>query len=172
MLFATKAGFIEAKIATLNPNPKDVYYFKLEMQQIPEQATTKPATLQLHSDPSAADIFLNGVKVAEKTPFEGMVNTGSTRIQIKKKTFEEFDTTLFIRNESINAFQFALKHTTLWLNVNSSPSGASVYLGNRELGQTPLSKEFDLSESIQRGPKTLIIQKVSFNWPIQRCIRK
>lgn len=162
MLFATKAGFIEAKIATFNPSPKDVYYFKVETQRLDEQSTVKPGTLQLRSDPPSAEIYLNGVKIAEKTPFEGMVNPGSTRIQLKKKTFEEFDTTVFIRNESANVLHIELKPTTLWLNVNSSPSGASVFLGNRELGTTQLSKEFDLGEITQRGRRTLTIRKENY----------
>ncbi|MFN5372500.1 MAG: hypothetical protein ACK5B6_13650, partial [Bacteroidia bacterium] len=68
MLFAAKSGFIEAKIATLNPNPKDVFYYKVEEKKnvIADAATGK---LSIQSEPAGAEILLNGFKVADRTPY-------------------------------------------------------------------------------------------------------
>ena len=89
MLFAAKAGFIEAKITTLNPNPKDVYYFRVEEKKEEPIPDALPGKLSINSEPSGADIYLNGFKVADKTPFTFELNSGTTKIKLKKKKFED-----------------------------------------------------------------------------------
>ncbi len=155
MLFAAKAGFIEAKITTLNPNPKDVYYFRVEEKKEAQPVQSEPGTLQISSEPAGADIYLNGVKIADKTPFSGEVNAGFTRVKIKKKKYEEFDTTVQVLSNAVVQFARTLQPTSLWLNVKSQPDGAAVSLAGKVIGTTPFSYEVDLTKSADRGNKTL-----------------
>ncbi|MFN5372579.1 MAG: FISUMP domain-containing protein, partial [Bacteroidia bacterium] len=154
MLFAAKAGFIEAKIATLNPNPKDVFYYKVEEKKV-ELVQAEPGILTISSNPPGADIFLNGVKIADKTPFRGELNSGSTRIKLKKKKYEEFDTLVQIRSAEEIVFNKSLKSNVLWLNINSNPADASVFFDGAEIGRTPMSKEFELSNASAHGVKSI-----------------
>jgi hypothetical protein len=85
MIFVAKAGFIENKISTLNPNPKEVLYFKVEEKKEEIIKEMLPGKLSVNSDPSGADIYLNGFKVADKTPFTFDLNSGSTKVKLKKK---------------------------------------------------------------------------------------
>jgi uncharacterized protein (TIGR02145 family) len=103
MLFAAKAGFIEAKITTLNPNPKDVYYFRVEEKKDESFSNAQPSKLSISSEPFGADIYLNGFKVVDKTPFTFDLNAGITRVKLTKQKYEDFDTTVQVQsNESIN----------------------------------------------------------------------
>jgi uncharacterized protein (TIGR02145 family) len=158
MLFAAKAGFIEAKIATLNPNPKDVYYFRVEEKKIEVVTDSEPGKISINSEPPGADIYLNGFKVADKTPFTFELNSGTTKIKLKKKKYEDFDTTVVIQSAKSSVLSTKLNSNFLFLNVSSEPSGAIVRIDGVELGKTPLSKEIDLSNKLQRGLKTLRIE--------------
>ncbi len=158
MLFVAKAGFIEAKISTLNPNPKDVYYFKVEEKKAEQLADALPGKLSINSDPPGADIYLNGFKVADKTPFTFELNSGTTKVKLKKKKYEDYDTTIVIQSTKTSILAAKLNSSFLFLNVASEPAGATVRINGVELGKTPLSKEIDLSDKLQRGIKTLRIE--------------
>jgi hypothetical protein len=69
MIFVAKSGFIENKVSTLNPNPKEVLYFKVEEKKDLTSKESLPGKLSINTEPSGADIYLNGFKVADKTPF-------------------------------------------------------------------------------------------------------
>jgi uncharacterized protein (TIGR02145 family) len=158
LLFATKAGFIEAKITTLNPNPKDVYYFKVEEKKNASPEKSEPGLLQINTTPPGADIFLNDIQIIDKTPFKGAATAGNMRIKIRKKKYAEFDTTVTIESLKTTAVSVEFKSTYLYLAISSNPSGASVKLDGIELGKTPFNKEIDLSDFSKQGLKTLRLQ--------------
>jgi uncharacterized protein (TIGR02145 family) len=161
MLFAAKSGFIEAKIATLNPNPKDVFYYKVEEKknEIPDAATGK---LSVQSEPAGAEILLNGFKVADRTPYTFDLNSGLTKIKLKKKKFEDFDTSIVVLSNQVSTLNSKLNSCFLYLNLTSNPIGASVSIDGVELGKTPLNKEIDLSNNSLRGLKLLSIALPSY----------
>ena len=154
MLFVAKPDYIEAKISTLNPNAKDVYYFKVE-EKTPYIADAAPGQLSISSEPAAAEIFLNGFKVADKTPFTFELNSGSTKIKLRKKKFEDLDTVVVIQSNQNSSINVRLKSSYLYLNITSNPSGAQVFLDDDLLGLTPLNHETDLSDKSKRGVKNL-----------------
>jgi uncharacterized protein (TIGR02145 family) len=162
LIFVAKFGFIEQKVTTLNPNPKEVLYFKVEEKKDEIIKETLPGKLSINSDPSGADIYLNGFKVADKTPFTFELNSGSTKIKLKKKKFEDFDTTLVIQSNKTIVFSANLNSSFLFLNVTSDPTGAYVFIDGEELGRTPFSKELDLSDKAQRGFKSLQVEAENY----------
>jgi uncharacterized protein (TIGR02145 family) len=101
MLFVGKLGFLELKINTLNPNFKDVFYFKVEEKPPVFLSQTEPGKLTINSIPAGANISLNGIPVATKTPFTGELNPGPTRIQLSKIKYQTFDTIMNVQS-SIN----------------------------------------------------------------------
>lgn len=154
MVFVSKLGFIEHKITTLNPNPKDVLYYKVEEKKN-EIIESIPGKLLIQTQPSVADITINGFKVSDKSPSEFELNAGSTKIKLKKKKFEDFDTTVIVYSNQLSVIDVKLNPSFLFINVNSNPTGAIVSLEGEVLGRTPLNREFDLSDKDIRGVKTL-----------------
>lgn len=158
MIFVGKVGFIEAKISTLNPAPKSVYYFKVEEKEVLLQLQNQPGTLQINSTPPGADIFLNGIQIIDKTPFKGAATAGTTRIKLRKRKYVEFDTTISIESQKTTSISVAFKSSYLYLSINSNPSGATVKLDGVDFGKTPLNREIDLSDNSKQGVKTLRLE--------------
>ena len=154
MLFVYASNFVEQKIETFNPNPKDVFYYKVEEKQ-QAVVNTEPGTLKIITEPSGADVFVNGLQQVLKTPFEGDLNPGSTRIKLQKAKHETIDTTVAVRSGEPTFLNAEMKPTTLWVNISSTPSGASVTLNGTPRGTTPASFEMDLTDKTKRGNKQI-----------------
>jgi hypothetical protein len=154
MVFVSKPGYMELKISTINPNPKDVFYYKVEEKQ-QAVVNTKPGTLKIVTEPSGADVYMNGMHMADKTPFTGELNPGGTRIKLQKAKHETIDTTVAVRSGEPTVLNVQMKPTTLWVNISSTPSGASVTLDGTPHGTTPASFEMDLTDINKRGSKPL-----------------
>jgi uncharacterized protein (TIGR02145 family) len=157
MLFVYAPSFIELKFTTLNPNPKDVYYFKIEEKRdVPTQAAT--GLLRIITQPSGAEVSLNGNKFADKTPFKGSFPEAVYNLKLAKAKHLSLDTLIFVQGDDTTVYSFNLKPSTVWMNFNSSPSGASVFIRDQNKGITPLSLEFDLS-TLQRNDTLPIVLK-------------
>jgi uncharacterized protein (TIGR02145 family) len=155
MLFVVKPGFLELKLNTLNPNAKDVIYFKVEEKTTALFNQFEPGKITINSNPSGANISLNGIPVETKTPFTGELNPGRTRIQLSKTKYQTFDTLMNIESSINEVLAINLKPSTLWLNITSNPTTAKVELDGVNIGTTPLSKELDLSDKSKQGPRLL-----------------
>ena len=158
IIFVAKSGFIEHKVTTLNPKPKDVYYFKVE--NAPQNYTGKKGSLSIITQPSGADIYIMGIKAASKTPFiTDQLNIGKIEVSLKKHKYDEIDTSVIINSNEATVLKIDLTPATLYVNVNSTPEGAKVFLSDTLLGVTPLSKEIILSDKQKRGYRKLSVQK-------------
>lgn len=153
--------YMEGTIAKLNPKSKEVFYYKVE-EKNSEITAASTGRLTILSEPAGAEIYLNGFKVADKTPFTFDLNSGSTKVKLKKKKFEDFDTTIFIRSNQNSELKQKLNSSYLYLNVTSNPSGANVSIDGVQIGTTPLNKEIDLSNKVIRGTKLLSIALPSY----------
>jgi uncharacterized protein (TIGR02145 family) len=157
MIFVAKAGFIENKVSTLNPNPKEVLYFKVEEKNTFDFNKLNPGKLSINSNPTGASISLNGIPVATKTPFTGELNPGPTRIQLNKAKYQTLDTIMNVQSSTEEVLTINLKPSTLWLNITSNPTSAQVRLDGIIIGTTPLSKELDLTDKSKQGTHSLKI---------------
>ncbi len=157
MLFVGKPGFLELKLNTLNPNVKDVYFFKVEEKKTTFLPPTSTGKLTINSNPSGANISLNGIPIAPKTPFTGNLNPGQTRIQLSKENHQLFDTTIVLQSNINEVLNVNLTSTSVWLNVNSTPAYANVYLDGKLIGTTPLNLELDLIDLNKHGNRLLKI---------------
>jgi uncharacterized protein (TIGR02145 family) len=154
MINVSAPGFMQLLIATINPNPKDVLYYKVEEKKH-RVVSTEPGTLKITTEPSGADIFMNGMRMADKAPFTGELNPGGTRIKLQKPKHETLDTLIAIRGGETTMLSVQLRPTTLWVNISSTPSGADVTLDGISQGKTPASFELDLTDASKRGSKPL-----------------
>jgi uncharacterized protein (TIGR02145 family) len=155
ILLVYSNGFMEGTISSINPNSKDVFYFKVEDKKTALLNQTITGKLTINSIPSGANISLNAIPVATKTPFTGELNPGPTRIQLSKSRFLTFDTVMNIQSSINDELTIKLKPSTLWLNIKSNPSSAQVELDGVNIGTTPLSKELDLTDNSNWGSRFL-----------------
>jgi hypothetical protein len=155
MIFISASDFMEQKLGTINPKPKEDYYYKVEEQKTELVNQTAPGTLTINSNPSGANISLNGISITNKTPFTGELNPGSTRVQLSKTKYQTFDTLISVRSSINELLAVNLMPTTLWLNIKSNPASAQVELDGIDIGKTPLSKELDLSDKSKQGERFL-----------------
>ena len=155
ILLVYSNGFMEGTISTINPKSKDVFYFKVEEKKTIVFNKTAPGTLTINSNPTGANISLNGIPIATKTPFTGNLNPGPTSIQLSKTKFLTFDTLMNIESSINEVLTVNLKPSTLWLNIKSNPVSAKVELDGKIIGETPLSKELDLSDKSKQGERLL-----------------
>jgi uncharacterized protein (TIGR02145 family) len=155
ILLVYSNGFMEGTISTINPNPKDVFYFKVEEKKTIVFNKTAPGTLTINSNPTGANISLNGIPIATKTPFAGNLNPGPTSIQLSKTKYQTFDTVMNVQSSINEVLTVNLKPSTLWLNIKSNPVSAKVELDGKIIGETPLSKELDLSDKSKQGERLL-----------------
>ena len=157
MIFISATEFMEQKLATINPKPKEDYYFRVEEKKIALLNQTAPGKLTINSNPAGANISLNGISITNKTPFIGNLNPGQTSIQLSKSKFQTFDTVMNVQSSINEVLTINLKPSTLWLNINSNPPAAQVKLDGIIIGTTPLSEELDLSDKSKHGPRSLIL---------------
>jgi hypothetical protein len=153
MIFVFASDYIEAKMETFTPSPKEVYYYKIEENLVNSLKMAEPGILTLSSEPTGAEIYLNSVKIADKTPFKGEL-PGAVKIKLSKIDYEDFDTTTVIRPKEINSLNIKLKPTFRMIHLTSEPSGAFVYFDNQLIGETPLKHQLNfkkgtLSQKIQ-----------------------
>ena len=100
MIFVSKPGFMELKVSIINPDPKDIFYYKVEEKKL-SNINIEKGILKLFTDPKECEITLNGIKVIEKTPYSGELNAVSYQLNIIKTNYETIDTIVFIVQTSM-----------------------------------------------------------------------
>jgi TonB family protein len=107
MLFVQSPGFMEMKIATLNPMVKEVFIFKIE-NRITQQNQNKMGRLKVISEPVLCTVFLNGMQMAEKTEFEGVWPEGRINVRLEKENYFPLDTQTSILPDEISYLNLRL----------------------------------------------------------------
>ena len=162
ILLVYSNGFMEGTISTINPNAKDVFYFKVEEKKTTIINQTVPGKLTINSTPVGANISLNGIPISVKTPFTGDLNPGPTRIQLSKSKFQSIDTAINVQSSINEVFSINMMPSTLWLNIKSNPPSAKVELDGKIIGETPLSKELDFSDKSKQGERMLNLSLTNY----------
>lgn len=133
LFFVSSKGFMESSIATLNPSPKDIYYFKIE-EYVDEQTIGK-ANLNITSFPSDAKISINDIKTVYSTPYKSEVNSGLTRIVLEKENYQRYDTLFrFSAKQNIN---LAVNMIPDWadITVNVNQPNAQIFIDGENMGK-------------------------------------
>jgi hypothetical protein len=115
----------------------------IDVNLTPGETTTTlslPGFIMIESTPSEAEVFLNDQRVGS-TPYQGRHIAGSYTLMLRYPLFHE-------HTESFNLSEGAtvslppvnLKPRFGYWQVTSTPSGAAVYLDDRMMGTTPLSR--------------------------------
>ena len=105
----------------------------------PPAAAPEPASLSIASDPSGAQVTLDG-QPAGQTPLDdlGITPNAQHAISLRLAGYQQVDTTLFVEAGRSHELSLALRRLMSQLVIRSSPSRATVFLDNESIGLTPL----------------------------------
>jgi uncharacterized protein (TIGR02145 family) len=133
ILFVFANGFMEGYISTFSPKNKEVFYFKIEEKQI--LISEGIGNIDIASNPNNCDIFLNGIKIFDKTPAALEVPIGVMKISLRKSGYISRDTSIRIKENSKHELSLSLKSNLPVLITNDvdSISFTSAYGGGKIL---------------------------------------
>ena len=96
------------------------------------------ATLAIRSEPSGAKVQVDGRWAFETTPTRVEVPIGRTvRIRIQQERYKREEREVLLRAGDVKELMVRLERLYGTLTVESSPSGATVYVDGNHLGRTP-----------------------------------
>lgn len=125
-------GFIGSNIATLSPSPKEYFYFTVELK-VSESIAGK-TQLKFDSSPSDALIEINELETNYRTPFDREVNSGLTKISLKKDKYLDYDTLLNLIPDKGLDFKINMVPEWVDLSVSVQPQSARIVLDNKIVG--------------------------------------
>ena len=136
--------------------------------------------LQIRSIPDGATVHLEGKRIGSTPLFQRLSVGDRKRVVVSKAGYEAFSTWVAAGPAavSVTAELVALPPQYGYLSLSSAPSKATVYIGNNEVGKTPLSKyklptgkhtvvldtpKHRGSLLLDVGPDEFLVKKVSWN---------
>ncbi len=107
----------------------------------PAELTVKtqygPASLTINSNPSGADVYINGDYKGE-TPLIVQVSPGTHQVKLTKQDYQDYTATITLNPAESKTLNVELTPAFGYLTVKSNPSGAKVYVDGSYIGNTPL----------------------------------
>lgn len=99
-----------------------------------------PGILTFTSDPIGAEIYLNDQKVGV-TPYQGQLIAGHYQLMVKKNLYHSHTGTFTLNEgETKELSTITLKPKFGFIEISSNPSSADIFLDNKPLGKTPITK--------------------------------
>jgi hypothetical protein len=127
----------------------------LETQQTSPVRISSMGSLQIVTEPAGAEIYLNERKIGE-TPFKGeQIKAGEYRLRITKEDYQDYETTIAILENKLTEVSQNLA-AIFELYVVSDPENATVFIDNKEVGKTPVTKK------LPQGSYVVKISKPNF----------
>jgi len=177
-LFVIEARIIDVKTGSIDYNVAEDYSGPIELllvnvtkkvaQRLAGQEPSGPsapmpvsagqADLIVNSTPAGGVIYFDGAPLNKMTPstFKGMP-TGQHKIKVEKGELFAEETVELI-DRKLSTINLVLKEKSYSLIIYSNPSGATVRIGSRVVGQTPKEYTFKQTEA----PLEVIILKEGF----------
>ncbi len=114
---------------------------------------TAPGIVSISSEPSGAEVELNGQKVGT-TPYEGSHYAGEYTLTLRRDMYYPATKTFRLSpSETLKIPIETLKPRFGHWSVKTTPSGATVYLNDKLMGRSPLSRQ-----EIRSGNHALRVQ--------------
>jgi hypothetical protein len=125
-------NFIASDIATISPSPKETFYFSVEEKFT--EASLGKTQLKISTTPPDFGLEINDLETNYKTPFSREVNSGLTKITLKKDKYIPFDTLLNLISNKAMDLKFTMK--PLWgdVSVTAKPETAQIFLDDKLVG--------------------------------------
>ena len=119
-----------------------VYLLKLRTAGAPEQAASTQqhsGFLIINSEPQGAEVWLNNESTGEVTPFRRKLAIGDKMPYRLSLPLYHDEAGMVTVDQPRKELQFALRPAFGSVTVTSTPSGALVFLDEKQVGQTPLT---------------------------------
>lgn len=119
-----------------------VYLLKLRTAGAPEQAAStqqRSGFLIINSEPQGAEVWLNNESTGEVTPFRRKLAIGDEVPYRLSLPLYHDEAGMVTVDQPRKELQFALRPAFGSVTVTSTPSGALVFLDEKQVGQTPLT---------------------------------
>lgn len=119
-----------------------VYLLKLRTVGAPVQAAStqqRSGFLIINSEPQGAEVWLNNESTGEVTPFRRKLAIGDEVPYRLSLPLYHDEAGMVTVDQPRKELQFALRPAFGSVTVTSTPSGASVFLDEKQVGQTPLT---------------------------------
>lgn len=119
-----------------------VYLLKLRTAGAPVQAASTQqhsGFLIINSEPQGAEVWLNNESTGEVTPFRRKLAIGDEMPYRLSLPLYHDEAGMVTVDQPRKELQFALRPAFGSVTVTSTPSGASVFLDEKQVGQTPLT---------------------------------
>ena len=125
-------NFIASDIATISPSPKETFSFSVEEKFT--EASLGKTQLKISTTPPDFGLEINDLETNYKTPFSREVNSGLTKITLKKDKYIPFDTLLNLIPNKAMDLTFTMK--PLWgdVSVTAKPETAQIFLDDKLVG--------------------------------------
>lgn len=123
-------------------NEATVYLLKLRTAGAPVQAAStqqRSGFLIIDSEPQGAEVWLNNESTGEVTPFRRKLAIGDEMPYRLSLPLYHDEAGMVTVDQPRKELQFALRPAFGSVTVTSTPSGASVFLDEKQVGQTPLT---------------------------------
>lgn len=92
---------------------------------------------QVKSTPAGAEVLLNGKRQGTTPLVRAQISSGNHEIVLRKSMYYEYKENFKIADGDDKNFNIPLKEAFGTLTITSDPSGAKVYVDEREVGITP-----------------------------------
>jgi hypothetical protein len=136
--FASLQGALEVQLQGFKPYSDNIVVEPRQQKQVAVSLEPLPAQLEIRSEPPGADLQLNDRRLG-KTPLTiEDLGPGTYRIQLTSVGYDTWAQEVALapgQNSLVEAKMIGLPGL---LAVSSFPAGATVYLDDKEVGQTPL----------------------------------
>lgn len=133
-----------------------VYLLKLRTAGTPVQAAStqqRSGFLIINSEPQGAEVWLNNESTGEVTPFRRKLAIGDEMPYRLSLPLYHDEAGMVTVDQPRKELQFALRPAFGSVTVTSTPSGALVFLDEKQVGQTPL-----MLDRIASGSHSLRLQ--------------
>ncbi|QDA31598.1 PEGA domain-containing protein [Thermococcus indicus] len=112
--------------------------------------------LTIYSSPSGAEVYLNGTYIGT-TPVENhKLDVGTYEIEIKKESYSQYTQKVTINPGETTTLNVNLNELPASLRIESTPSGAEVYINGDYYGTTPIET------TLSAGTYTIRITKQDY----------
>lgn len=150
ILFVAARGFIEQRIALINPEPKDVYFFQVE-----ERRGQDEISVFFNVEPNDAALFVDNIPIEINKTVS--VPSGPVTIRLEKEGYSPIKQFIEITPTKVN-YTFKMREVELEaVQFRTNVEGARVVIDGMERGQT--SSSFSMSAFLYPGDYTVEVQK-------------
>jgi archaellum component FlaF (FlaF/FlaG flagellin family) len=153
ILFVAARGFIEQRIALINPSPKAVFYYMVE-----ERSGQDEASVIFLVEPRDAKLFVDNIPTEINKTVS--VPLGTVNIRLEREGYRPIDEPLVISTEQVN-YEYSMREVEPEIvKITSNVAGVKVIVDATDRGE--LNENRSLSLFLFPGNYTVEVQKSGY----------